>query len=243
VNDLILHLIELRKRLIQISLFLICLFLILFWKDEDLYTFIAKPLLTQLPLGSQMIATEVTSTFMVPMKLAFVTALILSMPFILYQLWAFAAPGLYKQEKRTLLPFLISSIILFYLGIVFAFYVICPMTLGFFASSAPIGIVVMTDIRHYLDFVLTILFSSGIAFQVPVITLALIQAGLVTAKQLSYLRPYVIVGAFVVGMILTPPDVISQILLALPMWGLFEGGLLLAKFLPKPAVAPAQFDS
>ncbi len=234
MNTYIPHLIEFRKRVIRSIIFFLILFFGLFWKDEKLYTFIAKPLLKQLPAGGQLIATEITSPFTVPMKLALVTALILAIPYILYQLWAFVAPGLYKQEKKTILPFLIASIVLFYLGMIFAFYIICPLALGFFTHTAPQGVLVMTDIRYYLDFILLILFSSGIAFQVPVVTLALIQAGIATTQQLSYIRPYVIVGAFVLGMLLTPPDVVSQILLALPMWGLFEAGLLLSRYLNPP---------
>ncbi len=228
-NAGICHLIEFRKRVLLCGLVFCVAFVGLFWIDDKLYTFIARPLLSQLSMGGQIIATEVTSTFMVPMKLAWVAALILVMPYMLYQLWSFIAPGLYKQEKKTIAPLLICSIILFYLGLCFAYYLICPLALGFFAKSAPKGVSVMTDIRSYLDFVLTLVLSAGLAFQVPVITISLIQARVVTTKQLAYLRPYVIVGAFIVGMLLTPPDVVSQILLALPMWGLFELGLLWAK--------------
>lgn len=225
-NTSIGHLIEFRRRVFACAAILFCVFIALFCIDNKLYTVIAKPLLAQLPSGAQIIATEVTSTFMVPMKLAWVGSLIIVMPFLLYQLWAFVAPGLYKKEKKAILPLLILSILLFYLGLIFAYYAICPIALGFFAKSAPIGVSVMMDIRAYLDFVLSILLSAGFAFQVPVIMLALIQAGTLTIKQLAYLRPYVIVGAFIVGMLLTPPDVVSQILLALPMWGLFELVLL-----------------
>lgn len=229
-NTYITHLIECRKRVIRCGIVFFIVFIGLFLVDEKLYTFIAKPLLVQLPAGGQIIATEVTATFMVPMKLALVIAFIVMIPYFLHQLWGFIAPGLFKHEKRTVFPLLFSSIFLFYAGLCFAYYVICPLALGFFANSAPPGVLVMTDIRSYLDFVLTLLLSGGIAFQVPVITLALIQGGIVSVKQLSYIRPYVIVGAFIVGMLLTPPDVVSQILLALPMWGLFELGLLWAKW-------------
>lgn len=227
-NTSICHLIEFKKRVLFCVGIWFVVFIGLFCVDDKLYTFIAKPLLTQLPAGSQIIATEVSSTFMVPMKLAWVGALIVVMPYLLYQLWAFVAPGLYKQERKTIFPLFIFSILLFYLGLVFAYTIICPLALGFFAKSAPVGVSVMTDIRAYLDFVLSVVLSAGFAFQVPVVMLALIQAEVVTVKQLAYLRPYVIVGAFIVGMLLTPPDVVSQVLLALPMWGLFELVLLLA---------------
>jgi len=235
-NTGICHLIEFRKRVLFSMIVFSIAFIFLFCIDEKLYTFIAKPLLTQLPIGGQMIATEVTSTFMVPMKLAWVGALITVMPYILYQLWIFVAPGLYKHEKSSIFPLLVASILLFYVGLCFAYYIMCPLALGFFAKSAPLGVTVMTDIRAYLDFVLSVVLSAGLAFQVPIITLALLQAGVVTLKQLAYLRPYVIVGSFIIGMILTPPDVVSQILLALPMWGLFELALFGAKFLRPPSL-------
>jgi sec-independent protein translocase protein TatC len=231
VTQAIPHLVELRTRTIRSVIVVLLFFLALFYIDEYLYTEIAKPLLTQLPAGSSLIATEVTSTFMAPMKLAWILALFLAIPYLFYQLWSFVTPGLYANEKRAFLPFLIASTFLFYLGIAFGYFIICPMALGFFAKCAPAGVSMMTDIGAYLNFVLGILFASGIAFQVPVITLALIKANWVTMAQLIYLRPYIIVAAFVLGMILTPPDVLSQILLALPMWGLFEIGLIFAKYL------------
>lgn len=227
--NMLTHLIEFRKRLIRCSLVILCIFIGLFYIDDYLYTVFAKPLLTQLPLGSALIATEVTTTFTVPMKLALIAALFISIPYVLYELWSFIAPGLFLQEKQKIIPFILSSTILFYLGVSFAYFVICPLALGFFANCAPKGVLVMTDIKSYLDFVLTLLFSSGLAFQVPVITLVLIKTKVVTIEKLSHLRPYVIVTAFILGMILTPPDVVSQILLALPMWGLFEIGLILGK--------------
>lgn len=223
------HLLELRKRLILSCMVLSSVFLVFFYFDELLYSAIASPLLQQLPKGGHLIATEVTSSFMVPMKLAFITSLFFCMPYLFYQAWAFVAPGLYRNEKKTIFPLLISSLILFYLGTTFAFLVICPMALHFFANCLPPGVVMLTDLRHYLDFVLTVLLGGGIAFQVPIIVFALIRAGVTTADQLIYCRPYVIVAAFVLGMLLTPPDVVSQILLALPMWGLFEIGVFLTK--------------
>jgi sec-independent protein translocase protein TatC len=230
VNTYIPHLNELRTRVIRCSSVVLLLFLGLFLIDEILYAFIAKPLLTHLPIGNSIIATEVTATFMVPMKLALICAIFLAIPYLLYQLWSFVAPALYANEKKQILPFLISSTFLFYGGVLFAFYIICPMALSFFAKCAPPHVAVMTDIKAYLDFVLTVLFAGGLAFQVPIITLALIQSGMTSIQQLEHFRPYVIVAAFVLGMLLTPPDVVSQILLALPMWGLFETGLLIAKY-------------
>lgn len=227
------HLIELRKRIINAAVVVVTLFILLFYIDEYLYSWIAKPLLAALPAGNTLIATEVTSTFTVPMKLAWVLALFSTGPYLLYQLWAFVTPGLYKNEKRIFLSFLFASTLLFYLGVAFAYCIICPMALGFFANCAPKGVSMMTDIGAYLNFVLSLLLAGGIAFQVPVVTIACVRVGWVTIQQLTYLRPYIIVGAFIVGMLLTPPDVLSQVLLALPMWGLFEVGLLFAKRLSK----------
>ena len=223
------HFIELRSRLIRASLVVAALFLGLFTIDEKLYTFIATPLLRQLPKGHALIAIDVTTPFTVPLKLAFVTALLLAAPFIFYEIWSFIAPGLYRHEKKRLYPLLSASLFLFYSGILFSYWIICPLALSFFAKAAPHNVLVMTDIKAYLDFVLTVLLAGGIAFQVPVITIALVQLNIVSVALLEHLRPYVIVGAFTVGMLLTPPDVISQILLALPMWGLFEVSLLIAK--------------
>ncbi len=233
MNTYLPHLIEFRSRVIKSSIIVLLLFLGLFLIDESLYTLIAKPLLKQLPAGSRLIATEVTATFMVPMKLALILALFISIPFILYQAWSFIAPGLYRTEKRNILPFMLTSTLLFYGGVAFAYFIMCPMALGFFANCAPKGVTVMTDIKAYLDFVLTVLFAGGIAFQVPIVTVACIRSGLISSEKLAHLRPYIIVLAFVVGMLLTPPDVVSQILLALPMWWLFEAGLFLAKYLEK----------
>ena len=227
------HLIELRARIIRVSLIVFALFLGLFLIDDILYSFIAKPLLLQLPAESAMIATSVTTPFTVPMKLAFIFACFLAIPYVLYQLWSFLAPGLYLSEKRKIQPFIFASIFLFYSGVIFAYMVICPMALGFFAKCAPAGVKVMTDIQAYLDFVLTILFAGGIAFQVPVITCTLINFNIVSVEKLIHLRPYIIVAAFILGMLLTPPDVVSQILLALPMWWLFEAGILWTKYLKK----------
>lgn len=229
------HLIELRRRLIQSLILFLIVFMPLFYFDNQLYQFIAYPLLQMLPTPV-LIASEITTPFTVPMKLAFVSAIFVAAPYFLFQCWGFVAPGLYPLEKKALRPLLIASIFLFYLGISFSFLIICPIALKFFVQAAPPNIKIMADIRHYLEFMLSLLFAGGLAFQVPVITLALLQAKLVSAQFLSHLRPYIIVLAFILGMLLTPPDVLSQILLALPMWGLFELGLLFGKYLEKQHV-------
>lgn len=231
MNPYLPHVIELRFRLIRGLSVTLAVFLILFWQDAKLYSFVAQPLLLNLPLGSRLIATEVTSPFTVPMKLALITAILMTVPFLLFELWSFVAPGLHRSEKRTILPMVTISTLLFYLGCGFSYTIICPMTLKFFTHTAPKEVLIMTDIRHYLDFMLTLIFAGGLSFQVPIITLACIKTNIVSTAQLAHLRPYIIVLAFVLGMLLTPPDVISQILLALPMWGLFEGGLLVGKYL------------
>lgn len=229
MQEYIPHLIELRKRIIRCGVVLLSFFAVFFYFDEKLYYIIALPLLKNLPQTGQLVSLDITSTFTVPMKLALISACVVTAPYGFFQLWSFAAPGLYSHEKKTILPFLISSILLFYFGIVFNFLILAPMAITFFIKSAPHNVVIMTDMRYYLDFILTILFSGGLAFQVPVITLALIQFNLVTTTFLTHLRPYIIVLVFIVGMLLTPPDVVSQILLALPMWGLFELGLFIGK--------------
>ena len=182
-----------------------------------------------LPEGTNMIATEVASPFLTPFKLSLVLSFFVAMPYILHQIWSFIAPGLYINEKRVAAPLLISSVVLFYTGISFAFYIVFPLVFGFFTSVAPEGVTVMTDINRYLDFVLKLFFAFGLAFEIPIATVLLIWTGATTPKSLATKRPYVIVGCFVIGMLLTPPDVISQILLALPMWLLFEIGLLVSK--------------
>ena len=225
------HLIELRDRLLRAVLFVLVIFLGLFAFANDLYALLAEPLLVHMPKGGSMIATEVASPFLTPFKLAMVTAIFLSMPFILYQFWAFVAPGLYKHEKSLAFPLLFSSIILFYLGIVFAYFVVFPLMFGFFTGIQLQGVTMMTDITRYLDFVLKMFFAFGIAFEVPIATIIVIATGMTTAEKLAEKRPYIIVFAFVIGMLLTPPDVISQTLLAVPMWLLFELGLVFSKML------------
>jgi sec-independent protein translocase protein TatC len=227
------HLIELRDRLLRIVLAVTLVFLGVFPFANDLYSLLAKPLLRHLPEGGSMIATEVASPFLTPFKLALVCSVFAAMPVALYQIWAFVAPGLYRSERRLALPLLVLSVALFYLGMVFAYYAVFPLVFGFFTSVAPEGVQVMTDISKYLDFVLKLFFAFGMAFQVPIATIVLVSAGITTPEALAHKRPYIIVAAFVVGMLLTPPDVISQVLLALPMWVLFELGILLSKLVLK----------
>lgn len=225
------HLIELRDRLIRMSIAIFVVFLALFPFANEIYTFVAAPLMAQLPEGNTMIATQVAAPFLTPFKLALIAAVFLSMPFLLYQFWGFVAPGLYKHEKRLATPLLISSIILFYVGVAFAYFVVFPLIFAFLSASTPDGVAMMTDISAYLDFVLALFFAFGIAFEIPIATILLVAAGITTPAALASKRPYVIVGAFVVGMLLTPPDVISQTLLALPMWLLFELGIVFSKVL------------
>lgn len=225
---LVAHLTELRSRLLRIVLIWLVIFLGLFYFANDLYTFISEPLRAYLPEGASMIATDVASPFLTPFKLALICALFLAMPFILHQFWGFIAPGLYKHEKRIALPLLASSIILFYSGMAFAYFVVFPLVFGFFTSVAPEGVTVMTDISAYLDFVMTLFLAFGLSFEIPVATVLLVLAGAVDVAKLKQIRGYVIVGCFVISMLLTPPDVISQTLLAVPMWLLYEVGILFA---------------
>lgn len=198
--------------------------------SSELYTLIAQPILNTLPQGGMLVATEVITPFTTPLKLALFSSFIILIPLILYHGWAFVAPGLYPHEKNAIRPALFFSIVLFYTGIAFAHFLVLPMALSFFMHIAPKGVTVMTDITHYLDFAFVLYFSFGAAFQVPIITFILIQTGITSIEALQKMRPYIIVGAFVVGMLLTPPDVLSQIMLAIPLLALFEGGLLLAKW-------------
>ncbi|HFQ13884.1 MAG TPA: twin-arginine translocase subunit TatC [Gammaproteobacteria bacterium] len=225
------HLFELRDRLLRVVLAVMLIFGGLFSFANDLYHLLATPLLQKLPEGSSMIATEVASPFLTPFKLALVVSIFLAMPYILYQAWAFIAPGLYRHEKRLAFPLLLSSIVLFYVGMAFAYYVVFPLVFGFLTATAPEGVAVMTDISKYLDFVLKLFFAFGVAFEVPIATILLVLAGVTTPEDLAAKRSYIIVAAFVVGMLLTPPDVISQTLLALPMWMLFEAGLFFSRLL------------
>ena len=227
------HLMELRDRLLRMIMAIAVIFLLLFPFANDLYTFVAEPIRAQLPEGSTMIATQVASPFLTPFKLALVAAVFLAMPYLLFQVWGFVAPGLYQHERRFALPLLASSIALFYLGMAFAYLVVFPLVFAFFAATTPDGVAQMPDISFYLDFVLKIFFAFGVAFQIPIATILLVAMGMTTAESLSEKRPYVIVGCFVVGMLLTPPDVISQTLLAVPMWMLYEAGIFFSRFFRK----------
>lgn len=234
------HLIELRDRLLHMVLAILIVFIALFAFSEDIFTIAAQPLLALMPEGTSMIATGVTSPFLVPFKLVLLLSVLLTIPYLLHQIWAFIAPGLYLHEKRMATPLLISSVILFYCGIAFAYFVIFPILFGFFISIAPEGVEVMTDIGQYLDFIIAIFLAFGVAFEVPVATFIVIASGIISADKLAEKRPYIIIGAFVIGMLLTPPDVISQSLLAVPIWLLFELGLIMSRlFLKKKAAAGA----
>nr|VFK07112.1 MAG: sec-independent protein translocase protein TatC [Candidatus Kentron sp. LPFa]VFK23704.1 MAG: sec-independent protein translocase protein TatC [Candidatus Kentron sp. LPFa] len=223
------HLIELRDRLLRSLVAVLVILLALVPFANDLYEWLSAPLLKYLPEGTSMIATEVASPFFAPFKLAIVTAIFIAMPVIVYQLWSFIAPGLYKKEKKLAYPLIITSTLLFYLGAAFAYFAVFPLVFGFFTSTAPEGVEVATDISKYLDFVLKLFFAFGLAFEIPVATILLVSGGFTTPNALASKRPYVIVGAFIIGMLLTPPDVISQTLLALPMWILFELGILFSR--------------
>jgi len=228
-ETLIDHLIELRQRLMRAVLSILFIFCGLFYFANDIYLFVSEPLRLLLPEGSSMIATGITSTFFTPFKLTIVLSIFLAVPVILHQVWSFISPGLYQNEKKVAIPLLVFSIILFYAGIVFAHFVVFPLMLKFFTSIGPTEIVVMPDISQFLDIALKLYFAFGIAFQIPIATLLVIWSGITTAKSLSEKRAYVVVGCFVFGMLLTPPDIISQTLLAVPMWFLFEVGIVMGR--------------
>jgi sec-independent protein translocase protein TatC len=240
-ENFISHLLELRKRLLNSAIALLVVFVCLFPWAKDLYTILAHPLLAKLPKGGQMIATDVTTPFFVPLKVAMMAALLISLPYILYQVWRFVAPGLYLHEKRWVLPMLIASVTLFFCGMAFAYFAVFPIVFGFVTASAPQGVAVMTDIDKYLSFVLSMFVAFGLAFQVPIAVVLLVKTGMVTTAKLREARPYVIVGAFVVGAIFTPPDVVSQFMLAMPLWLLYEAGIIAAGWMshtPPPTNLP-----
>lgn len=226
---LVQHLIELRNRLLRVIVIVLLIFLGLFYFANDIYTLTAAPLQKFLPESAGMIATDVASPFLTPFKLTLFVSVILAAPFILHQIWAFIAPGLYTHEKRLALPLLASSVLLFYGGMAFAYFVVFPLIFGFFTSVGPEGVAVMTDMAKYLDFVLKLFFAFGVAFEIPIATILMIHAGIITPDDMAKKRPYVVVGCFILGMILTPPDIISQTLLALPMWLLFEVGVFFGR--------------
>lgn len=234
------HLIELRTRLIHALIGMLAVFLPLAPFANDIYSILAQPLLTHMPEGTSMVAIEVISPFLTPLKLTLMLSVFISIPWIFYQIWLFVSPGLYKHERRLALPLVSATTFLFYSGMLFAYFVVMPLIFQFLTATAPEGVAVMTDISKYLDFILTLFFAFGMAFQVPIATFLLVKTGISTPQSLAEKRPYVVVGAFVVGMLLTPPDVISQTLLALPMWLLFEIGLLMSKkFIPQSAAKTA----
>jgi sec-independent protein translocase protein TatC len=222
------HLLELRTRLLHAVLGVLVVFCSLIYFAQDIYQYVAKPLLAVMPEGTQMIATDVASPFFTPFKLTIVLSIFIAMPYILYQLWSFIAPGLYKHEKRLMVPLMLGSTLLFYGGIAFAYYVVFPVAFAFFSSVAPDGVTIATDISSYLDFVLKLFFAFGAAFEIPIAIILLCWTGVTTPASLRTKRPYIVVGAFVVGMLLTPPDIISQTMLALPMLLLFELGIIIA---------------
>jgi sec-independent protein translocase protein TatC len=224
------HLIELRSRLLRVVLGFVLVFVVLFPFANKIYTLLAAPMLAKLPVGGQMIATAVTTPFFVPMKVAMMAAFVISLPHTLYQIWAFVAPGLYDHEKKLMVPVIIASCMLFLMGMSFAYFVVFPVVFSFIVGSAPAGVAVMTDIAEYLDFVMTLFLAFGLAFEVPIAVVLAVRFGWVNIAQLKEARGYVIVGAFVLGAIFTPPDIISQFMLAIPLWLLYESGVLVAQF-------------
>ncbi|MBT9460049.1 MAG: twin-arginine translocase subunit TatC [Rugosibacter sp.] len=233
-EGLLSHLVELRDRLIRILIAVAIVFVPMAFFARELYSLLAAPLLHVLPAGGTMIATDVVGVFLVPMKVALVVSFLLVLPYVLYQIWAFVAPGLYAHEKKFAVPMLIASVLLFFMGMAFAYFAFFPMVFGFMAKFAPVGVAWMTDIEKYFSFVLTMFLAFGATFEVPVVVIVLVKMGLVSIEKLREWRPYVIVGAFVVGAIFTPPDVISQFMMAVPMWLLFELGVFLASFISRP---------
>ncbi|ACX89966.1 Sec-independent protein translocase subunit TatC [Pectobacterium parmentieri] len=229
-QPLISHLIELRKRLLNSIICVLAVFIALAYFANDIYQLVSAPLIEQLPAGANMIATDVASPFFAPIKLTMIVSVFIAAPLVLYQVWAFVAPALYKHERRLMMPLLVSSSLLFYSGMAFAYFVVFPLAFGFFAKTAPIGVVIATDINNYLDFVMALFMAFGVSFEVPVAIVLLCWSGVVTPEDLKRKRPYILVGAFVVGMLLTPPDVLSQTLLAIPMYLLFEIGVFFARF-------------
>jgi sec-independent protein translocase protein TatC len=238
------HLIELRSRLLHSIVAVVIVLVALFPWAKDIYALLARPLLKALPQGSTMIATDVTGTFLVPLKVTLMAAFLIALPYVLYQIWAFVAPGLYQHEKRLAMPVIVSSVLFFALGMSFAYFIVFPIAFGFFAGYAPVGVQMMTDIDKYLSFVMTMFIAFGITFEVPVVVVVLVRLGVVELKKLQSIRGYVIVGAFVVGAIFTPPDVLSQVMLAVPLWLLYELGLIVARFVAvtKPEAGAEQSE-
>jgi len=239
-ENFIAHLIELRTRMLHIAVALLLVFICLFPWASDLYALLAQPLLEKLPKGGQMIATDVTTPFFVPLKVAMMAALLIALPYILYQIWRFVAPGLYAHEKRLVVPLIVASTLLFFCGMAFAYFAVFPVVFGFITASAPEGVAVMTDIDKYLSFVLGMFLAFGVTFQAPVAVVLLVRMNIVSIEKLREIRSYVIVGAFVLGAIFTPPDVISQFMLAIPLWLLYEAGIVVASWMGKGKAKEAQ---
>jgi len=237
------HLIELRDRLLRCVLALLLVFICLFPWARDLYALLAQPMIASLPTGGQLIATEVTAPFFVPVKVTMMAAFVIALPYLLYQIWAFVAPGLYAHERKLVAPLIITSTLLFICGMAFAYYLVFPIVFHFMVTVAPQGVAVMTDIGKYLDFVLTLFLAFGVTFEVPVAVVILVRMGLVSVKKLKDIRPYVIVGAFVVGAIFTPPDVVSQVMLAVPLWLLYEVGIFVSQWISKPEAEQSESES
>jgi sec-independent protein translocase protein TatC len=236
------HLIELRDRLLRAILAVLVVFLCLFPWARDLYAILAQPLIAALPVGGQMIATDVVGVFLVPVKVALLVAFVVALPYVLYQVWAFVAPGLYMHEKRLVGPLVVASSALFVIGMSFAYFLVFPVVFKFMASIAPEGVAWMTDIDKYLSFVLTTFVAFGVTFEVPVVVIVLVRVGVVSIEKLKEIRPYVIVGAFVIGAIFTPPDVISQVMLAVPLWILYELGIVVARLIGRSPASSEQAD-
>ncbi|MBK9115676.1 MAG: twin-arginine translocase subunit TatC [Betaproteobacteria bacterium] len=228
------HLIELRTRLMRSLIAVVIVLFVLFPFAKDIYALLAQPLLGVLPQGASMIATDVTGTFLVPLKVTLMAAFLIALPYVLWQAWAFVAPGLYQHEKRLALPVIVSSVVFFAVGMAFAYFFVFPVAFGFFASYTPAGVQMMTDIDKYLSFVLTMFLAFGLTFETPVVVIVLVRMGVVSLEKLRAARSYVIVGAFVIAAIFTPPDVVSQFMLAMPLWLLYELGLFLARFVNVP---------
>jgi sec-independent protein translocase protein TatC len=233
------HLVELRTRLVRAIVAVLVVLLCLVPWAKEIYAALAAPLLRELPAGATMIATDVTGTFFVPLKVTLMTAFLLALPYVLWQVWAFVAPGLYQHEKRLAVPVIVSSFFFFLVGMSFAYFVVFPIAFHFFAAYAPAGVTMMTDIDKYLSFVLTMFIAFGITFEVPVVVVVLVRMRMISLEKLRSMRPYLIVGAFVVAAIFTPPDVVSQLLLAIPLWLLYEVGLLMARLVAPPAASDA----
>jgi sec-independent protein translocase protein TatC len=236
-GTLISHLLELRSRLLRSTVAVCIVFLPLVFYSNQLFTLVARPLIEKLPEGTSLIATSVVAPFMAPLKLSMIAAVFVAMPYVLYQLWAFIAPGLYRHERRFALPLFLSSVVLFYVGVAFAYFVVFPLMFAFLTSSAPTGVRMMTDMSSYLDFVLLLFFAFGVAFEVPVAVVLLVATGLVKLESLKKQRGYVILGIFIVAAILTPPDAVSQCFMAVPMWALYEIGIVLARYLIRQRTA------